>query len=101
MTEINTTPIILRMIPTPAIWRIVTKPEENTIALGGVPMGSIKAQLDAKVKGTHNCSISNPADLAKAATMGTNITTSARLDKNSVAKMAIVTVSVIITKIET
>ena len=52
-----------------------------TIAFGGVPTGIIKAQLAAKVKGIAICTISKPEVLANAATIGTKITTSARLDK--------------------
>ena len=44
--------------PTFAICAMVTLPLENTIALGGVPTGSINAQLEAKVTGIHNCAIS-------------------------------------------
>ena len=68
-------PIIFNIRPAFAICAIETKPEEKTIAFGGVPIGSIKAQLAAKVRGIHSCSISNPADFANAATIGTQITT--------------------------
>ena len=43
--------------PALAICLIEICPEEKTMALGGVPIGSIKAKLDAKVSAIHNESI--------------------------------------------
>ena len=45
------TAIIFKKNPIEAICAIVTFPDENTIALGGVLTGIINAQLAAKVKG--------------------------------------------------
>jgi len=63
-----------------------TYPLENTMALGGVAIGSIKAQLDAIVTGikTYNNGISNP--IVTPATTGAKTATSATLLINSVIK---------------
>jgi hypothetical protein len=45
---------IFKIIPARAICRIVTWPEANTMALGGVATGNIKAQLAAKAAGNSN-----------------------------------------------
>ena len=90
--------MIFNTKPTLAICPIDTKPEEKTIALGGVPIGSIKAQLAAKAIGIHNCKISNPANFANSAAIGIEITTKAKLDINSVAKIVIASITIIMTK---
>ena len=75
--------------PTLAIWAMVIRPEENTIAFGGVPTGSIKAQLAAKVIGIHNCRMLYWECKAKAPMMGMKTVTRAKLDINSVPKIEI------------
>ena len=62
-------------------------PEENTIALGGVLIGIIKAQLAASVNGIHKAMTDSPIPIAIMAIMGTNTETRARLDISSVAKI--------------
>ena len=62
-------------------------PEENTMALGGVLIGIIKAQLAARVNGIHNAMIDSPIPIAIMAIIGTNTETRARLDMSSVAKI--------------
>ena len=62
-------------------------PEEKTIALGGVLIGIIKAQLAASVNGIHKAMTDFPIPIAIMAIMGTNTDTRARLDMSSVAKI--------------
>ena len=66
-------------------------PEENTMALGGVPIGSMKAQLAPKVNAMVMGMIGRPAEMAKLATTGIKTVTNAKLDSTSVANMAIKT----------
>lgn len=75
--------------PAFAISLIFNFPEEKTIALGGVPTGSINAQLAARVIGIHSCKISKPESTAKDATTGTKTETNAMFDIISVPKIAI------------
>ncbi len=57
ITAIRNSAIKLKTTPILAIWAIVILPEEKTMALGGVPTGSMNAQLAAKVTGIHNCNM--------------------------------------------
>lgn len=74
--------------PTFAIWAMVIRPDEKTIALGGVPTGSIKAQLAAKVIGIQSCKMLYSECKAKDPITGINTVTKAKLDINSVPKIA-------------
>lgn len=68
---------------------MLTLPDENTIAFGGVLIGIINAQLAASVKGIHNVSADIPIPIDSIAIMGTKTDTKARFDINSVANMDI------------
>lgn len=71
------------------------------MAFGGVPTGIMNAQLAPNVKGILNCTTENPDSFANAATIGTKITTKAKFESTSEAKIPTKTIIVIIEKIET
>ncbi len=91
---------MLRIKPIFAISWILIKPDENTIAFGGVPTGNIKAQLAARVNGIHKYSGGNSSDSEKLPTTGTISVTKAKFDIISVTKIPIKTTINRIVRIE-
>lgn len=79
---------------------ILIKPEENTIALGGVPTGNINAQLAASVNGRHKYSGGSPREIEKLPIRGTIIVTKAKFDIISVTNIPINTTINKIVRIE-
>lgn len=63
---------------------MLIRPLAKTMALGGVDIGNIKAQLAAIVTGIHSCMGAMPAPTAMAPTTGRNIVTKATFDITSV-----------------
>ncbi len=76
---------------------ILIIPLENTIALGGVEMGIIKAQLAARVTGIANINPLIPKPLAIPITTGIKIVVKATLLINSVMKSITVVSNISIT----
>ena len=62
-------------------------PDENIMALGGVLIGIMKAQLAARVRGIHRLRAESPIPIASIAMMGTKTETNAKFDISSVAKI--------------
>ena len=60
---------------------IPIRPEAKTMALGGVAMGSMKAQLAARVRGTQRVSTDSPMPNPNIAIMGTKTETNATRGK--------------------
>ena len=77
----NTMPIL-------TIWMMRMWPLANTIALGGVAMGNIKAHDAASVPPITNSNGFSPRLIATPASTGTKIVVSARLLMHSVRKSA-------------
>ena len=90
-------PIRFKPIPTFAICGMVTHPDPNTIALGGVATGSIKAQDADIVAGTIKRKGLIPIASAVAARIGIKIVEVAVFDVTSVRKVSIKQVIMIIT----
>ena len=84
---IRSTLIRFNKKPARIIWGIVKRFDENTIALGGVATGSMKAQLAAKVIGTHSTNGLIPASTANAPMTGKNVAVVATLLVSSVKKI--------------
>ena len=77
----------LRTTPLRIICGIVSMPEANIIALGGVATGNINAQLAAKVIGTLNINGDKSCWIAIAPMTGKNVAVVAKLLVNSVRNM--------------
>ena len=89
-------PIIFRAIPALIILGIFKRPEPNTMALGGVATGNIKAQLAAKVTGAAKIIGFIPISIAIAPITGKKVAVVAMLLVNSVRK--IIMMAILITK---
>jgi len=72
-------PARLSHIPAFSMSRTVSLPAAKTIALGGVPTGSMKSQAMAKVDATSNAFASMASSLALCARMGNSVSVTARL----------------------
>ena len=73
--------------PYAAICFMLIFPDENTMALGGVLIGIMKAQLAARVKGIQRVRTDSPMPSPSIAIIGTKTETNAKLDISSVAKI--------------
>ena len=62
-------------------------PDENTMALGGVLIGIMNAQLAARVSGIQRVRTESPMPSPSIAIIGTKTETNAKLDISSVAKI--------------
>ena len=82
------TPRKFRINPYPAICVILIRPVPNTIALGGVPIGSMNAQLADTVAGIINRRGSIPRATDAAAIMGKTVFTVATFEVNSVRNVS-------------
>ena len=87
---------MFRAIPALIILGILNKPEPNTMALGGVATGNIKAQLAAKVIGAAKITGFIPISIAIAPMTGKKVAVVAMLLVNSVRKIIIM--AILITK---
>ena len=85
----NTTVMRLRINPVFPIWVMLILPLEKTIALGGVPMGSIKAHDAAMVAGSINNRGFTWSAWEVAARMGSIMVVEAVLDVTSVRKVMV------------
>ena len=85
-------PIIFKVIPAFIILGILSKPEPNTMALGGVATGSMNAQLAANVTGAAKIIGLIPISSAIAPITGKKVAVVAILLVNSVSKIIIIAI---------
>ena len=78
---------MFKINPILAIWLTLTWPLAKTIALGGVAIGNIKAQLAAMVIGINSCNSGISIPIAIPAITGARTVTRATLLINSVIKI--------------